>query len=35
MRIGSPISVKTLDLSGDFSTIKEQLDTIAKKVLGE
>mgnify|MGYP000845557180 CR=1 FL=1 len=32
---GSPISVKTLDLSGDFSTIKEQLDTIAQIVLAK
>lgn len=30
---GNPISIKTLDLSGDFQTIKKQLDSIAEKYL--
>ena len=31
--IGNPICVRTLDLSGDFSSIKKQLDEIAEKYL--
>lgn len=30
---GNPISIKTLDLSQDFSEIRSQLDSIAEKYL--
>lgn len=30
---GNPISIRTLDLSGDFSFIRKQLDSIAEKYL--
>ena len=31
MMDGNPICIRTLDLSGDFESIKSQLDTIAFK----
>lgn len=30
---GNPIAVKTLDLSGDFKSIREQLDLFVEKYL--